>query len=142
MVLHATAHTGDPLAAERWMLNPASGVSAHLHILPDGSVTRLVPDLLRAWHAGRSRRRGVEGVNDVSLGWEIANRNDGIDPYTDAQYATLARLAAFYVRQGIGLGDFVSHAGIALPPGRKSDPRGWDWPRFLAQTRSLLPPPT
>lgn len=103
---------------------------------------RLVPDLLRAWHAERSRWRGIEGVNTISLGWEIANRNDGIDPYTDAQYATLARLAAFYVRQGIGLGDFVSHAGVALPPGRKSDPRGWDWPRFFAQTRSLLPPPT
>ncbi len=140
VVLHATAYVGEPMESERWILNPASQVSAHLHILPDGSVTRLVPDLDRAWHAGRGRWGNITDVNDVSLGWEIANRNDGVDPYTPAQYSTVARLAAFYARQGIRLEAFVSHAEIALPPGRKTDPRGWDWPRFLWMTRMLLAP--
>jgi len=97
-----------------------------------------VGDRRRAWHAGVSRWRGFGDVNGVSLGWELANRNDGREAYTDAQYAAVARLAAHYGRQGLPLDAFVSHAAVALPPGRKTDPRGFDWARFRGEVRRRL----
>ncbi len=130
IVLHATADNGDEAGAEAWMRNPASQVSAHLHIRRDGSVTRLVDDADRAWHAGRSSFPGVGDVNSESLGWEIANRNDGRELYTAAQYQTIAHLLRHYLPQGLDEGDVVSHAMIA--PGRKTDPLGWDWERMWA----------
>jgi N-acetylmuramoyl-L-alanine amidase len=141
VVLHATQDGGNGREAEEWLCNPASQASAHLLIHRDGSVVRLVPDHRRAWHAGVSRWQGRADVNDFSLGWEICNRNDGRERYTEAQYAAVLRLAAHYVRQGLPLEAFVSHAAVALPPGRKSDPRGWDWTRFRSGTLRLLEHP-
>lgn len=138
VVLHATADGGDEMAAEAWLRNPASSASAHLVVRRDGTVVRLIPDLRRAWHAGRSAWRGWTDVNSISLGWEIANRNNGREPYTDAQYTAVAALAAHYARQGLPLDTFVSHAQVALPAGRKSDPLGWDWTLWERDVRLLL----
>lgn len=132
VVLHATADGGDEQGAEDWLTNARSDVSAHLLIRRDGTVVRLVDDLLRAYHAGVSEWRGLANVNDFSLGWEIANRNDGIESFTDAQYAAVARLGAHYVAQGLPISAFVSHASVARPVGRKNDPLGFDWARFDA----------
>ena len=130
IVLHATADDGNEAAAESWLCNPDSHVSAHLHIRRDGTIVRLVGDHFRAWHAGESEWKGAPHVNDFSLGWEIANRNDGREQYTPAQYSALARLGAHYVSQGLPLSAFVSHAEVALPRGRKTDPQGFDWMAF------------
>lgn len=137
VVLHATADGGHESEAEAWLCDPQSNVSAHLHVRRDGTVARLVADELRAWHAGRSWWRGSPRVNDFSLGWEIANENDGLEPYTDAQYEALARLSAHYSLQGMPLDAFVSHAEVARPRGRKRDPAGFDWSRWRAQTSEV-----
>lgn len=137
VVLHATADAGNEAGAETWLCHPSSRVSAHLHVRRDGTVVRLVPDELRAWHAGKSWWRGRPRVNDFSLGWEIANRNDGLEPYTDAQYEALARLSAHYAAQGLPLEAFVSHADVARPRGRKRDPAGFDWARWLGRTLDM-----
>ena len=138
VVLHATADGGRELGAEAWMCDPAAGVSAHLHFRRDGTVVRLVPDSMRAWHAGPSVWKELPGVNNFSLGWEIANRNDCREAYTDAQYDALARSAAHYVEQGLPLDAFVSHASVARPRGRKSDPCGFDWDRFRREAAEAV----
>ena len=138
VVLHATADGGSEAGAEEWLTEPRSQASAHLHLRRDGTVVRLVPDGRRAWHAGVSRWKGRENVNGFSLGWELANRNDGREPYTDAQYGAAIRLAAHYVKQGLSLEAFVSHAAVALPAGRKTDPARFDWARFHAGVRAQL----
>jgi N-acetyl-anhydromuramyl-L-alanine amidase AmpD len=79
-------------------------------------------------------------VNDFSLGWELANRNDGREPYTEMQYRALTTLAVHYTLQGIPLDAFVSHAEVALPQGRKSDPAGFQWARFYENVRRHLTP--
>lgn len=140
VVLHATADKGSEASAENWMRSPASQASAHLHIRRSGVVVRLAPDDLKAWHAGVSEWCGEPDVNAFSLGWELANRNDGIEKYTDAQYQKTALIAAHYVRQGLPLTAFCSHASCARPIGRKSDPRGFDWNRFTADVNDLLQP--
>lgn len=140
VLLHATADRGSESGAESWMQSPASQVSAHLHIRRSGAIVRLVPDEYRAWHAGRSEWRGEPDVNDFSLGWELANRNDGREPYTDAQYEAVALAAAHYARQGLPLFCFASHASVARPIGRKNDPLGFNWYRFTARVNDLLQP--
>lgn len=137
IVLHATADGGHEFGAENWMANPKSQVSAHLHIRRDGSVTRHVSDDRAAWHAGKSEWAGRTGLNEWSLGWEIANRNDGKEPYTDAQYRTVAKLLWFYLPQGIDRAGVLTHAQIA--PGRKTDPKGWDFTRMWRELGRLTP---
>ena len=132
IVLHATADEGNEDAAESWLCHPDSQASAHLHIRRDGTIVRLVGDHFRAWHAGESLWKGALHVNDFSLGWEIANRNDG-ERFTPAQYSALAQLGTHYVSQGLPLSAFVSHAEVAMPKGRKTDPAGFDWMAFKVQ---------
>lgn len=137
-VIHATADQGNERGSEEWLTSPTSKVSCHLFIRRDGSVVRMVPDEQRAWHAGKSAWLGRKNVNDFSLGWELANRNDGRETYTEAQYASVVALAAHYIKQGLQLADFVSHAAVALPVGRKTDPAGFDWIRFRLLARAAL----
>ena len=80
IVLHGTGtHPGEN--PENAMADPAHKAAAHLHFRRDGSVTRMVGDRRRAWHAGDSSWPGVGDVNSESLGWEIENDNRG-EPYT------------------------------------------------------------
>ena len=135
IVLHATADGGNEAGSVAWMQSPTSGVSSHLLVSRTGDVTRLVGDLQRAWHAGLSWWRGTSDVNSITLGIEIANRNDG-EPYTDAQYQRVAEIVAHYIRQGLSLDDVVSHRVIARD--RMTDPMGWNWDRFRVMVQKLL----
>jgi hypothetical protein len=137
IVLHATEDAGNEHRALAWMRSPKSRVSCHLLVGRNGTVTRLVGDQQRAWHAGASRWRGTTDVNSITLAIEIANRNDG-EPYTDEQYTRVAEIVAHYCRQGISIDDVVSHAMVA--PARKTDPFGWDWERFRALVQTQLQP--
>lgn len=138
VVLHATADRGNESGAESWMRNPKAEASAHLHFRRDGTIVRLVDDRRRAWHAGVSAWPGVGDVNSESLGWEIANRNDGAEEYTEAQYEAVAEALRHYMPQGLGHGDVVGHFHVS--PGRKTDPLGWDWLRMWDLT-GLTPAP-
>ena len=131
VILHATADRGNEAGTLSWWKKKEAQSSAHLLIHRDGSTTRVVEDDRRAWHAGRSFWPGMQDVNDGSLGWELANRNDGREVYTDAQYQTVANLLRHYLPQGIPRQNVLSHAQVA--PGRKNDPLGWDWDRMWAK---------
>ena len=70
VVLHYTEMLGPDVAIER-MCDPQAKVSAHYLIAEDGTVTRLVPEDKRAWHAGVSYWRGHKDINSVSIGIEL-----------------------------------------------------------------------
>ncbi|GMV37378.1 MAG: hypothetical protein AMXMBFR61_18860 [Fimbriimonadales bacterium] len=125
IVLHATGGTSF-VGAVRWLCDPASRVSAHFVIGKKGELAKLVPLSRAAYHAGRSRLPdGSGGVNRRSIGIELVNRNDGDDPYPLAQLSRLETLLAELMR-AFPIRWLVSHASIALPAGRKTDPRGLD----------------
>jgi hypothetical protein len=137
IVLHATADEGHEEGTITWLCSPKSRVSCHLVVSRTGRTTRLVGDHQRAWHAGVAWWRGTTDVNSITLGIEIANRNDG-EPYTDAQYIRVAKIVAHYCRQGLSLDDVVSHG--AITEDRRTDPLGWDWERFSALVEQELQP--
>lgn len=141
VVLHYTGMQTAAEALER-MCDPAAEVSAHYMIDEDGTVTRLVPEGKRAWHAGRSYWRGVTDVNSASVGIELVNPGHewGYRPFPDAQMEALVPLLADIVkRHNVPRANVVGHSDIA--PARKTDPGElFDWD-LLARLRLALAKP-
>ncbi|MEO5866412.1 MAG: N-acetylmuramoyl-L-alanine amidase, partial [Sphingomonas sp.] len=122
IVLHYTGMQDARSAIDR-LCDPAAKVSAHYVVDEDGSIHRLVGEDKRAWHAGRSRWRGVEDVNSASVGIEIVNPGHefGYRPFAEEQIDALIPLVAeIKERHGITRGNVVGHSDVA--PSRKQDP--------------------
>jgi N-acetylmuramoyl-L-alanine amidase len=139
VILHADA-SDNADASIAWCCDPRSKVSYHTVVTPGGRIYSLVPARHKAWHAGVSEFKGRANVNEFSVGLCFGgNRNDGVDPYPDAQVTA----AALYVHSlmqaepAITFDRITTHRHIARPAGRKSDPKGFDVPDFIEQVRSL-----
>jgi N-acetylmuramoyl-L-alanine amidase len=125
IVIHATALASlDEVI--RQFADPTSKVSSHYTIDRNGTVVCHVPEDKRAWHAGQSKMKdGRTGVNDFSVGIELVNLNDGLDPFPERQIESLRELIkSIETRHSIK--NIVGHYECADPPGRKSDPVGFD----------------
>ncbi|MGC6387627.1 N-acetylmuramoyl-L-alanine amidase [Ewingella sp. S1.OA.A_B6] len=110
-------------------------VSAH-YLIParppveDGQSVawQLVPESLRAWHAGASGWRGRNNLNDTSIGIELENKGYSKSllgkrfyPFPPAQIDLLASLSQQIIsRYQIEPRNVVGHSDIA--PQRKDDP--------------------
>jgi len=128
VVIHATA-TEELTSPLTWLCAPKSKVSAHYLIDKNGMVYKLVHEEDVAWHAGVSFWQGRSGVNAFSIGIELVNRNDGVDPYPEPQQAACAQLTrAICAEYGIAPHDVIGHRDVA--PGRKNDPLGLDLYEF------------
>lgn len=127
IVVHADA-AARAASSVNWIKNNESDVSYHTLVERDGDVRHLVPPRRRAWHAGKSAFKGRGDVNDFSLGLAFANRNDGVEEYTELQYQIGAAVVALWMREfpAITMDRITDHATVALPKGRKTDPG----PRF------------
>jgi N-acetylmuramoyl-L-alanine amidase len=132
VVLHATAQKYVWRTVDAFQY-PSTRVSAHFVVGKDGEVYQMVPLERRAWHAGASQLDGASDVNDFSIGIEMANMNNGRDPYSDLQYESVAHII-FQLRERYTIPDarIVSHAQVAIPAGHKSDPLGFDFERLRA----------
>ncbi|MFT4026940.1 MAG: N-acetylmuramoyl-L-alanine amidase [Novosphingobium sp.] len=141
VVLHYTGMRSGAEALER-MCDAKAKVSAHYMIDEDGTVTRMVSEDKRAWHAGKSYWRGITDVNSASVGIELVNPGHewGYRPFTDAQMeALIPLLAAIIRRHGIDLANVVGHSDVA--PARKDDPGElFEW-ETLARYKLALPTP-
>lgn len=142
IVLHYTGMVDAQKALER-LCDPVAEVSTHYLIDEDGTIHRLVAEDKRAWHAGKSRWRGIEDINSASIGIEMVNPGHefGYRPFTEEQIDALVPLvSAIKERHGITRGNIVGHSDIA--PMRKQDPGElFPWNR-LARVRLALPRPT
>lgn len=138
IVIHATANSTLRGVVD-WFNNPNAKVSAHYTIGKDGRIVQHVKDSERAWHAGQSVWKGRNSCNDYAIGIELVNLNDGRDPYPEAQHqANVALCAYLRKRYNIEPDDIMGHVDIALPPGRKSDPRGYDLKRLRREVAARL----
>lgn len=146
IVLHADA-ADNAKASISWIASPQSKVSYHVLIDRDGSVYRFVETARRAWHAGVSLFDGRSNVNDFSIGLAFANKNDGVEPYTDLQYEVGAAVAAGWIRvyPAITLERITTHAAVReawrkhYPDAEvKTDPKGFDLSRFRHYVQQTL----
>lgn len=152
LVLHYTAETLENSIA--LLTDPQRQGSAH-YLVPetadeaDGSgrfrIYALVPESCRAWHAGVSYWQGERMLNASTIGIEVVNLGFPAQdqnaplmkrrwyPYSDAQIAVVARLAADVIaRHNIRPQKVVGHSDIA--PGRKSDPGPlFPWRKLYAE---------
>ncbi|SMR70780.1 N-acetylmuramoyl-L-alanine amidase [Aliiroseovarius halocynthiae] len=136
IVLHYTAMQ-DPKAALERLCDPAHEVSAHYLIHRDGRLFQLVPEEMRAWHAGAGFWGGLDDINSRSIGIELDN--DGASPFSEPQMATLESvLPQIMQRWRIAPVGVIGHSDMA--PARKSDPgRRFDWARLARQGLSIWP---
>lgn len=118
---------------------PEHEVSAHYLIDEEGAVFGLVPEAMRAWHAGAGAWGQVTDVNSRSIGIELAN--PGNRPFAAPQMATLEELlTAVQERWQIPPVRVIGHSDMA--PGRKSDPGPlFDWQALAAAGLAVMPPP-
>ena len=132
LVLHYTSDHAD--RALRVLTGPH--VSVHYLVGPEPAtrdrepiVRQLLPERLRAWHAGVSSWAGRHHINDSSIGIEIVNLGPinaagaprRWQPYSDAQIRAVVALARDIIaRYDIKPANVVGHADIS--PGRKIDP--------------------
>jgi len=148
VVLHYTGMRDAESAIAR-LRDPEARVSCHYLIAEDGQILRMVAEENRAWHAGLSYWRGVQGVNACSIGIEIVNPGHefGYRPFTEQQMAALLPLLAGIVERHFVLpANVVGHSDVA--PARKQDPGElFDWARLARHglaiarpTRGLIDP--
>ena len=130
VVIHYTAMASAAAAAET-LCNPKTEVSAHYLIARDGEVMSLVPEDMRAWHAGAGRWGAVTDVNSRSIGIELDHPGQG--PFDPRLMASLRQvLRGIMARWRIRPERVIGHSDMA--PGRKIDPGPqFDW-RSLART--------
>ena len=138
IVLHYTAMASCAEARDR-LCYPTAEVSAHWLFSETGAIEALVPEPLRAWHAGAGAWGGVTDVNSASIGIELAN--SGAQPFPEPQIAALlVVLAEAMARWAIAPQRVIAHSDMA--PDRKADPGArFDWRRLALAGLSVWPQP-
>ena len=125
IILHADASPNEQATLD-WIRRPESQVSYHLLVGRRGTLYRCVPDNRRAWANGHSELvlDGVRytDVNDVSLSVAFANRHDGKELLTPQQLVTGQLVVQRLMARWPTITTVTTHAQIARPLGRKSDP--------------------
>lgn len=122
LILHYTGMRSSEKAID-WLSRPESKVSAHYVIDETGVITQLVPEHLRAWHAGQSYWRGETDINSASIGIEIHNPGHemGYPDFPAAQMASVVALSLDIARRNaIARDGILAHSDVA--PRRKIDP--------------------
>ncbi len=122
IVLHYTGMADGASALAR-LCDPAAKVSAHYLVEEDGRVFSLVPEEMRAWHAGLSFWRGETDVNSRSIGIELVNPGHefGYRRFPEPQIeALIALVDGILCRHRIPGRNIVGHSDVA--PSRKQDP--------------------
>lgn len=126
LLLH---YTGLPSASQSIAVlsSAASRVSCHYVVDVDGRVTQLVPERLRAWHAGVSVWRGETDINSRSIGIEIQHPGHPATPgvplpaFPERQIDAVIELGVDIVRRlRIEPERVLAHSDVA--PLRKIDP--------------------
>lgn len=142
VVLHHTAMLTADAALER-LCDPKSDVSAHYLISETGAVYQLVPDEMRAWHAGAGTWGSVEDVNSHSIGIELANPGPLAEtpPFPEPQMASLQELLqGLLTKWKIAPERVIAHSDMA--PERKFDPGPvFDWRSLALGGLSVWPDP-
>jgi N-acetylmuramoyl-L-alanine amidase len=131
LLLHYTGMASAEKALN-WLCSGDSRVSCHYLIDEAGRITQMVPEAMRAWHAGDSWWAGERDINSASIGIEIHNPGHGPDycAFPDVQMQAVEALSLDIIaRHRIRPEHVLAHSDVA--PWRKRDPgEKFDWGRL------------
>lgn len=118
LMLHSCAH--DTLGTLNSLTN--SELSCHYIVDMDGTITQVVDEKYRAYHAGHGFWRGIDqDLNSRSIGIEICNLTLGQTPFPTQQIKNLITLCQEIIaRHNILPVNIIGHSDSA--PERKPDP--------------------
>ena len=124
VIIHHTAQNSCTQTYKTFT-TPSTEVSAHYVICRDGTITQMLNDYMRAWHAGAGKWGNVTDINSASIGIELDN--NGSESFSDSQISSLLTLLDKLKKAyNIPASNFIGHADIA--PTRKVDPsRFFPW---------------
>lgn len=143
VILHYTGMASAEKAID-WLAREESRVSCHYVIDEEGGITQLVPERLRAWHAGVSSWHGETDINSQSIGIEIHNpgHSDGYPDFPKRQVdAVIALTRDICDRHRIPPQGVLGHSDIAIS--RKIDPgEKFPWARLARHGLGLWVKPS
>ena len=122
IIIHYTGMKKEADAIKR-LCDETSKVSSHYFIKNNGNILNLVPDLYKAWHAGKSCWKNVKSLNEHSIGIEIQNpgHEHGYKKFSIRQILSLKKLLSHLIKKyHIKFQNVLGHSDIA--PDRKKDP--------------------
>jgi N-acetylmuramoyl-L-alanine amidase len=122
IIIHYTGMQSE-IASIKRLKNSKSKVSCHYLINRKGLIFQMVKDNKVAWHAGKSKWKTFENLNENSIGIELVNNGHkfGFQNYSNAQIANLINLCKNLKKKyKIKKENFLGHSDIA--PLRKLDP--------------------
>ena len=123
IVLHSIGSATNGEALRTLSSADSPRVSAHYCVGEDGRIVQLVPEAMRAWHAGPSIWAGSNDINSRSIGIEVSVLNKILDDadFPDVQIDAVAELCLDIAgRHLIRPERILAHSDIA--PARKRDP--------------------
>ena len=142
LLLHYTGMFSCAKAID-WLSRPEAKVSCHYVVDCDGTITQMVPEALRAWHAGVGVWHGETDINSRSIGIEIHNpgHDQGYPDFPFAQMESVRALSAdIAARHGILPERVLAHSDVS--PARKIDPgEKFDWAWLAAHGIGHWVPP-
>ena len=122
IIFHYTGMQSEIESIKR-LKDPRAKVSCHYFISRKGEITQMVEEKKIAWHAGRSRWKKFNNLNNKSIGIELVNKGHrfGYQKFTKKQIKSLIFLCKkLKKRYKIKSENFLGHSDIA--PLRKTDP--------------------
>ncbi|HWP25597.1 MAG TPA: N-acetylmuramoyl-L-alanine amidase [Xanthobacteraceae bacterium] len=142
LLLHYTGMLSGNAALDR-LCDRDAKVSSHYLVFESGEVVQMVPEALRAQHAGESLWEGQDDVNSRSIGIEIENpgHDYGYPDFPDRQIdAVIALCRDIIARRNIPAQNVLAHSDVA--PTRKQDPgEKFPWRRLYEGGVGLWVPP-
>ena len=122
VIIHYTGMQSEIESFNR-LKNLKAKVSCHYFISRNGQITQMVKDFKIAWHAGKSKWKNFNNLNETSIGIELVNKGHEFryQNFTDIQIRNLIILCKnlkkkYFLKKE----SFLGHSDIA--PLRKEDP--------------------
>lgn len=102
-------------------------LAPHYMIDTEGNIIQFVTEDKLAYHAGKSYWKGIENLNETSIGIELQNMTLGQTSYSEKQLYSFKKLAENIIKKyNIQPYNIIGHSDIA--PTRKVDPgRSFPW---------------
>jgi len=122
VIIHYTGMQSE-IASIKRLKNSKAKVSCHYFINRKGEITQMVKENKVAWHAGKSKWKNFNNLNDSSIGIELVNKGHefGYQNFSKNQITSLINLCKFLKKKYmIKKENFLGHSDIA--PLRKLDP--------------------